>query len=434
MSNESGQTKYVVFDPKAFIHGPYRKCPSCNAESAFGVLLIGPYHYVRRCRECWHDASFTLPRLKKSVLYLDQFAISNMMKALHPAVDREIDVFWLELFRRVDRLCKLQLLVCPESELHTEEALVAPFAPELKRMYELLSGGVTLHGGAHVQRVQIFEHVRRWARGGEREPWKFDLDAVTNGDLGGWQERLRISVQWTNVDERVAEIRKSRAVVDREIVPVFERWQAEKGDFWTWFGQEARSYRTVLDLYLDYYRRLEKIRNGTLQPDFRQILPPLAVMTIRTIREALRKAGVEESEIWPKVMEYLLSDALETLPFNRISALLTAAVARKVAAGQKRPPTRGMLNDIRFLSTYLPYCDAMLVDNECHGLSVEQPLRDELAPYDCRIFCMNTKDDLMAYLGDIEAKASPEHLATVREVYGESWEKPYETMYGSEGP
>lgn len=30
-----------------------------------------------------------------------------------------------------------------------------------------------------------------------------------------------------------------------------------------------------------------------------------------------------------------------------------------------KPPTRGFMNDVRAISAYAPYVDAMFVDNEC---------------------------------------------------------------------
>ena len=35
---------------------------------------------MRRCRDCWYKKFYTLPQLRKQVIYLDQFVISNSMK------------------------------------------------------------------------------------------------------------------------------------------------------------------------------------------------------------------------------------------------------------------------------------------------------------------------------------------------------------------
>lgn len=35
---------------------------------------------MRRCRDCWHKQDYHLPELRKKIIYLDQFVISNLMK------------------------------------------------------------------------------------------------------------------------------------------------------------------------------------------------------------------------------------------------------------------------------------------------------------------------------------------------------------------
>jgi len=88
------------FDPRDFISTPYRTCPECGHET-FGILLIRDNRYTRRCRDCWHSSEYRLPELRRKIIYLDQFVISNLMKLVTPsAKGREkvkADAFWQEL-------------------------------------------------------------------------------------------------------------------------------------------------------------------------------------------------------------------------------------------------------------------------------------------------------------------------------------------------
>lgn len=100
--------------------------------------------YVRRCRACMKDQRFDLPALDKKLLYLDQFAISKLMKVLHPdhreRVARrgeEEERFWHDLFGRIDRLVKLQMLVCPSSPTHWEESFPARDYEALRRILQV---------------------------------------------------------------------------------------------------------------------------------------------------------------------------------------------------------------------------------------------------------------------------------------------------------
>jgi len=111
-------------DPKVFI----RKC----GLEALGTLMFGHNILTRRCRECWHTESERLPRLRKRLIYVDQFAYSNMAKAIDPlwaAKRGSQDSFWTEMFDALDRAMKLQLIVCPYSTVHEKESSVSTQPP-----------------------------------------------------------------------------------------------------------------------------------------------------------------------------------------------------------------------------------------------------------------------------------------------------------------
>lgn len=72
-------------------------------KASFAVLSISRDQYTRRCRGCGHTNTLSFgSTLKKTVIYVDQFAISNMMKAIDVAADADgraaADPLWLELF------------------------------------------------------------------------------------------------------------------------------------------------------------------------------------------------------------------------------------------------------------------------------------------------------------------------------------------------
>jgi hypothetical protein len=81
-----------------------------------------------------------------------------------------------------------------------------------------------------------------------------------------------------------------------------------------------------------------------------------------------------------KLAEFLMQGAINEVPFNRIAAAMYASLAAKAAAGQKEIPNQGTATDIDIVSTLLPYCDAMFVDNKCRALLRDIP-RDYALPY-----------------------------------------------------
>jgi hypothetical protein len=94
----------VHFDPRVFVGPRFITCPNAmrrrvrRADDRLGL--------PRRCRECWFTERYDLPEIQKTVIYFDQMAISEMMKALNPvspAYER-VDSFWREAFEKLDVL------------------------------------------------------------------------------------------------------------------------------------------------------------------------------------------------------------------------------------------------------------------------------------------------------------------------------------------
>jgi hypothetical protein len=147
---------------------------------------------------------------------------------------------------------------------------------------------------------------------------------------------------------------------------------------------------------------------------------PESVYAVQAVMQVFREEGIPQEQLLSKASEYFLSPHLRHVPSIRISSMLYAALARKVAGGQKRPPSRGMANDVEVLSALLPYCNAMFVDKECHALLSEEPLRSELG-FGIKVFSLNNKQDFLVYLKDIEKSASQDLMMALVELYGDSW-------------
>src|SRR5438477_5794489 len=187
----------IKFDPRALIMGPYITCPKCKTDE-FGVLGVRNGVCERRCRSCWYRADILLPDLpKKKIIYIDQFAFSNIMKVLNPEVRGHkrtaSEPFWTELFETLEVVCGLQLVVCPDSHEHNHESLASSFYKSLKRTYEHFSTGISFRGAEDVRRLQMSQLVACWL---QNEPPHFDFDAqqITHGDLHDWNDWMFITV------------------------------------------------------------------------------------------------------------------------------------------------------------------------------------------------------------------------------------------------
>lgn len=433
--------KFIIIDPRDFIRSPFWTCPKCNSPEAFGVLMICDQHYVRKCRNCNYEASYSLPQLNKKVIYIDQFAISNMMKALNPKTKSyqkgAIDNFWIKMFENLDILCKLQVIICPHSIFHTNESLLSPYFEPLKQMYKLLSHGVSFYDSDTIKRFQMIKFLKNWISGDDETEIDLNVNSVLNGKINTWQKRFIISVSFPKNEEWIEELRKYRKATHIELEKVARYWQACKDkNFWDFFEKESMAVgKTYLKIYFNYYKNLINIRDSlsvNTNIIMGKLSPPPAVILVDEIQSCLLKFGIDKSKVLEKTIEYLTSPSLKHVPFIKISSMLYAALARKFVSGRKKPPNQGMVNDIEIISSLLPYCDAMFIDNECHEYLTEQPLCDHIKAYNTKLFSLNTKEEFLEYLNEIKLNISQEHLDKIKEVYGSDWTKPYMMLYKQE--
>jgi hypothetical protein len=425
-----------VFDPRIFILPPFRECPNCGREDTYGVLMIGGLQYTRRCRECWHSDHYPLPPLSKKVIYLDQMVVSNMTKALHPtaAAGRQIDPFWRELFERLDVLCKMQLALCPDSETHREESAVWTHPEALRRMYELFSHGVTFYDPATVREAQMMQFLENWLDGHPERPIEAHRATLIRGAIDSWQERFTISVSGLEAEDWPERLSASRLNAAAALHRLSEQWQhVPNFSFDVVYWHELRAVgQTTIQLHLQAMREAAEVMAGSRPFEPEAFLPSNATATILGIHHRLREHGVAEEDLWQKTVEFFTSPHLDQVPYLRISCMLFAAFARKAASGQRRPAGGGTLNDVKTVATVMPACDAIFVDNEVAALLREEPLRSRL-DFGTRVFSQRTKDEFIEFLDEIRASASDEHVAAVREVYGDGYLEPFTQLFSMPG-
>jgi hypothetical protein len=196
-------------------------------------------------------------------------------------------------------------------------------------------------------------------------------------------------------------------------------------------GEHAGFAETTLGLYVQFLERQARVYAGQEPFDPDAFFPTPSADLVLAIQHRLRESGASEENIWPRTAWFLRSPGIANVPYMKISALLFAAMARKAAAGQVRPPSRGMLNDVKTVATVLPYCDAIFVDNEIAALLAEEPLRTRI-DFGTRVFSLNSREEFIAYLDDIRESAGPEHVELITQVYGDKWIVPYADIFRDE--
>jgi hypothetical protein len=419
------------FDPRDLISPPLRTCPACGKDK-FGVCIIRGSRLTRRCRDCWHKQDYPLPQLRKKIIYLDQFVISNLMKLENPATKGHAavaaDPFWRELRDLVFQLRHLQMICCPDSGSHVEESRISGFSAELKKTYEALSGGITFKPFESIKSMQISELALAWAE--HREPaFDFSPRSVLSRDPNEWNERFYI-VFGDNPFISEAGLRQRRTELHANIARLFrDVWGKEKRSFEYWYELERTGFQGYLLKAAGRHKheRAEAVlsyRPGEEPPleVLDKILPSFqegVIADIRWVMQFPRDGGIRSPEEQAElVRSFLLQNRIADAPFVRLGSLMSAAIAMRAAQGQKEPPNEGTATDIDTVAHLLPYCDAMFMDNGCRSLLLDIPtaLRP---PETTRVFSLNVKAQFLDYLRSIRDGISAEHVRAIREVYGD---------------
>jgi hypothetical protein len=137
----------------------------------------------------------------------------------------------------------------------------------------------------------------------------------------------------------------------------------------------------------------------------------------RELCRMLEARGVEEDEQPIQIMKLWHWEKLREIPHHRISGYLFAAVARRVAMGEKKIIDRGLVNDVNTIATYAPYVDALFVDRRCAAILAEEPLASDLN-YKAAIFSLSDTDAFIEYLKEIEASTPDEVREFAERIYG----------------
>lgn len=417
-----------------FIGKPFTECSNCMRQNAYGLLMVNPTSYTKRCRECWHSENYKLPPLDKKVIYLDQFVISNMMKAINEKIGKKknVDKVFLKLFEKLDKMVKLQLIICPDSEFHRQESLLS-FYKAIKRMYEQLSHGTTFYDSQTIRRFQICEDFKNLLDS-NNPGWKsvLDVDVVLHGDRNEWQDKLLITVNSSIKQEEIDSFRASRLVIHEKFKQVFEYWQQDnKKTYISFFREIASGFGTnMVNKYMgsltQYFQASMGVKTATTEDIFTFIGEDSVL-----ISSLLRYLPDDnDAENLKKIITYLQSDRLESVPFNVIYSSLWAAIAYQASrGGRTTAPNIGMFNDIEMIAILYPYCDALFVDKDMHSILNFGEVKKTLSKYKTKVFSLTNKEEFLSYLEKIKKNANKQHLRTIKDVYGENWDTPFYEMY-----
>ncbi|MDE2945347.1 MAG: hypothetical protein OXT63_14245 [Gemmatimonadota bacterium] len=427
------------FDPRLFITGPFRPCPRCG-EVQLGTLSVSNNVHARRCRNCFHDEEERLPPLAKKLVYLDQMVLSELAKKLDPAWREEkpgTDDFWLEAFDRIDRLVKLQLIVCPDSPIHElESSMLDRYESILRRLYKHLASGVSLRFHHEILMVQLDEAFDAWFANRDPDWSRITRGDVVRGRLDRWSEQLLLTVNMGHFPGEIENRRKSRRRAHEVLQQFWDRRASQsQRSFEQLFQEERRGVAVAaLQAFVVHVERWQGMTTDheEISDPLQLFMPGWLVQLVSWVLYRLGESGVPHDDQLQQAAKFLHSEQALSAPENDLGALLYASLGWRAAHGQKSVPGQGTPNDIQFIAAYLPYCDAMFIDNEFAQLLSEGRLAEAVSRFSARIFCYRSRDDFLAYLKELEEEADSAHVSLVTRTYGETWTEPYRSILEDE--
>jgi hypothetical protein len=357
-----------------------------------------------------------LPDVQKEVVYLDQNAFSILFKAQSGGrLPLGHEEFSHDLMRLTQRALLLQQVIFPHSDIHHDETTVFSEAAALRQAYELMGGDVRLEDADDVELLQTLEAAK--ARLEERDPkFIFDIDEVLAEERNRWLPDMHITVG-ADYSRFAPALRASRDRAHKSMEALVAKWAAEKPSFETVLARETAAYGP--SKVQSFFRTLEAWAAAERSGDIEGIINTSGSRIMHehhALEIIFKKAGVPENERSSRVIEFWQSEEAVRQPFHVIFAHLIAAVARRVTLGQ-RSFSRGLMNDVRAISAYGPYVDAMFLDKEFELILKQTPQLRKL-PIRARIFSFGSGAAFLAYLEELCARATPDVVRYASRIYG----------------
>lgn len=427
------------------IHPPFFDCPRYDKKT-LGVLHVGVRGYIRACCECpLFNAKrgevppvIKLPALHKKTIYLDQHVVSGIAKALRPQLQRSkmeqhVQEAWVQLYHKLDRLRRLQLIVCPFSMHHRRESFMDDrLYKYLNILYKRLANGVEFFDALQIQSIQVMQYARHHLD--HSLPAFIDNpQTVVLGTINSWERySLKAGMQdyeWKPEGAKL--MREQNEAANKNFQTIYDRWKQGGMSIEDRIEEESKGFSTMVrKIYALLFVKSASEQFGLpIDPRMaRQVEEELVDEEhayIQLVDGAYRLFSDGAMLINPYLLRQTIDflagdDVRKNVPCIRIEPLLWATLARQAAAtkGRKEAIDSGDFNDISAIGNIMPYCDVMTVDKAWHGRLKENPAARELKNYRAKIISRGNLPELMDYLDEIERTAPAHILAKVQEVYG----------------
>jgi hypothetical protein len=392
---------------------PFRQCPKCKKQ-AFGTLSVGGTVATKRCKDCRYSHGEVLPDVDKRVVYLDQFAVSELYKTKTKTRRKgaSSERFWQDCYSLANRAYLRQQVVFPVSNLHSDETIVFHSAAELRTAHEMFSGDTTFEHTGTIARHQEWEFAKAYLAGLGPPSLTFNVDDVLSGNRNVWLPVYHVGVN-SDFSIFAPGLRRDKAKAEVSLKELAEGWVKNHSTFDQILKHELSSYGPAMRSAVRH--EIARTSAAFVSNDPSSMLE--MGFGLQDRYKQLAAMFAQKGVSGKNVSTFLDWDGNEEQSAHKIFAYLMAALGWRVVSGQSPSLSASILNDFTAIATYAPYVDAMFVDRQCASLLQQGRLRSELN-YKARIFSMRNQQEFLDYLNELGDSASKEVREFAHDLYG----------------
>lgn len=323
--------------------------------------------------------------------------------------------FAKEVYALLRRCVLLQQVFLPHSDIHHDETTVFHSPIDLRGLYEFFGGDVSLMNSREVELLQDIQFAKAFFDDKEPEV-SLDIEEIADGRRNDWLPDMHVGVR-ADYSQFEDHVRTVRDEVHDALKQLAETWLEENATFTGVLESEFSAIGPAKKQALAKW--FEEVSN----PDPSD---PLALLEssgrpiyreYRELCRLLEDRGVDKGRHAIEIIKFWDWGRQREIPHQRISSYMFAAVAKRVAMGEKKIIDRGLFNDVRTISTYAPYVEALFIDKRCAALLREESIRAEL-DYKARIFSLSDPDEFLEYLREIEGRTPDDVREYAAMIYG----------------
>ncbi len=397
------------------ILGNKHKCPDCG-EIAFGRLQIGQawggQDYLElACGKCGTSYKCDLPKLEKKILYLDQFAISLMMRAQETGKNNK----WSELFDRLKSMIQMQRIICPSSSEHRQESEFSKDRYDsLMDTCREMAMGHRLEGSLAIQHKQIYNALKAFMKD-KVASWNFESKDAFESDPNAWHDDFAIDVDFGRQPEQIAERRKNKEAIQKTMEALYADPDYINRSFEEHVHLETEGFaHGLLGTFGNEKRELFEVLSGVRPPTPLTFLSSPSAQVVHMVLEILQRES-QVNDRNNKAREFFFSPQFASVPAVNINAILRAVMGLKTKDSGRKPKPSDQY-DLDIISSYMPYCDAMLIDGEMRSLATDGKAQLHQV-YGTHLFSAKTLDKLIRWLDEVEASFPTQLRMAVSNVY-----------------